>query len=55
MSTWINYVKQLLSYYLGTQDDKYILTENGLQLWIVDHEWSPFQKFISGWTSQTKN
>lgn len=55
MSSWIDYAKQLLAYYLGTQDDNYLVTEDGLLLWIVDHEFSPLQKIVSSWTGTHKN
>jgi len=45
MSTWVAYVKNLLAYYLGTQDDKYLLTQDGLRLWIVDFEWNGLTKY----------
>lgn len=54
MATWLNKIKKLLSYYLGTQDDKYITTENGLRLWIVDHEYVDRAKNTSSWISRTK-
>lgn len=37
--SWINKIKQLLSGFLSSQDDKYITTEDGLKLWIKDNSW----------------
>jgi len=54
MTSWLNYAKALLSYYLGTQNDKYLLTQDGLKLWIVDHEYQPFAKVSSAWAGLSK-
>lgn len=45
MSTWVAAIKNLLAYYLATQDDNYLVTEDGLLLWIVDHEWENYPKY----------
>ena len=45
MASWLGAVKNFLSYYLGTQDNKYILTEAGFLLWITDHDYNNYEKF----------
>lgn len=65
MTDWLNTVKNLLSYYLGTQNNKYLITESGLRLWIVDLEYrgaakipsvfNGINKALSSWTGEPKS
>lgn len=65
MTNWFNKIKKLLAGYLATEDDKYLTTEDGLKLWIIDHEWRNKDKKtntfvnaikkISNWSNKSKN
>jgi len=55
MATWINKLKQLLIGFLGTHDNKYIITDKGLKIIIFDRSFLQSLKTATSFSSKSKN
>lgn len=53
--SWIRKIKQFLKGFLATENNKYITTEDGLKLWIVDNGWGGKEKSNNSiWNNKIK-
>lgn len=54
MAAFVDKIKVLLAYFLGTQDNKYLLTEHGLKLLIGDFSATDKTKATGTWSLKAK-